>query len=172
MWNGSALAAPSIQIKYRAFACDAPQRASPVATQSLKVINVNDAPALLYPARAFAVYAGVAESDDEFPSTVLLEGLELTDADRDVDAVRVTVAARFPTSMLSMDAALLPLADFNSDRDCFGRGASGWRCEGDGSGRLPLHLRRDAVGREQAPQDPELPVDRHRRPRRRLGRGL
>ena len=41
-------------------------------------------------------------------------------------------AARFPTSMLSMDAALLPLADFNSDRDCFGRGASGWRCEGDG----------------------------------------
>ena len=124
--------APSIQIKYRAFACDAPQRASPVATQSLEVINVNDAPALLYPARAFAVYAGVAESDDEFPSTVLLEGLELTDADRDVDAVRVTVAARFPTSMLSMDAALLPLADFNSDRDCFGRGASGWRCEGDG----------------------------------------
>ena len=132
VWNGSALAAPSIQIKYRAFACDAPQRASPVATQPLTVINVNDAPALLYPARAFAVYAGVAESDDEFPSTVLLEGLELTDADRDVDAVRVTVAARFPTSMLSMDAALLPLADFNSDRDCFGRGASGWRCEGDG----------------------------------------
>ena len=77
MWNGSAIHAPSIQITYRAFACDAPQRASPVATQSLKVINVNDAPALLYPARAFAVYAGVAESDDEFPSTVLLEGLEL-----------------------------------------------------------------------------------------------
>ena len=79
-----------------------------------------------------AVYAGVAESDDEFPSTVRLAGLELTDADRDVDAVRVTVSAMFTTSMLSMDAALLPLADFNSDRDCFGRGAGGWRCEGDG----------------------------------------
>ena len=131
-WNGSAIHAPSIQIKYRAFACDAPSRTSPVATQSLEVINVNDAPTLLYPARAFAVYAGVAESDDEFPSTVRLAGLELTDADRDVDAVRVTVSAKYSTSMLSMDAALLPLADFNSDRDCFGRGAGGWRCEGDG----------------------------------------
>ena len=45
---------------------------------------------------------------------VLLEGLELTDADRDVDAVRVFRRGPVPDVDALHGQALLPLADFNS----------------------------------------------------------
>ena len=72
-----------------------------------------------------------AADDDGFPSLVALEGVRLKDADRDVDAVRVTVAASQRTALLSMDPDLLGDADFNSYDRCFGQPGL-WECAGDG----------------------------------------
>lgn len=137
-WNGTALVSTPQSFTYSAFACDASRepkgnRASPPATLSFEIRNVDDAPTLAGPAATFSVYAagGAAADDDAYASRVTLSGFSIGDADKDVDAVRVVVAAGKATSLLSVDADLARLADFNSAQYCFGQ-PDRWACEGDG----------------------------------------
>ena len=51
-----------------------------------------------------------------------------------IDDTHLMTQTRLILRFAVLLAALLPRADFNSDRDCFGRGASGWRGEGGGEG--------------------------------------
>ncbi|KAG5187969.1 hypothetical protein JKP88DRAFT_275928 [Tribonema minus] len=108
------------------------------AREEIAVVNVNAATALACPRAAFAAGAvGAARADArtgalELLDRVYMTGFEVTDPDRGVDAVRVTVAAAHGLLSLNETALASGAIDFNSAARCRAAGA-GWACTSGGA---------------------------------------
>jgi hypothetical protein len=97
-------------------------------TQAVIVINVNDRPKLISPKKFDTLAIGSGNQDDS--DELIITGIKLTDHDRDVDPVKVSVSCKY--GYMSLNSAGLSKVDFNSYDLCYGH--DDWSCSGDGDG--------------------------------------
>ena len=101
--------------------------ASRRAAQAVVVINVND-PVRVYGPSGLLATEAIGSSADQGP--LVIQGVRLSDTDRDVDPVKVSVECKY--GFMDLLKAELDGVDFNSFDLCYGH--DDWSCSGDGSG--------------------------------------
>lgn len=142
-WDESPIDVENCYVVYFAHDCNFPEIRSPNATQQVAVLNVAERANVSVTPAEFSIYALSADTGDDgnYPTLLNLANeavVSLTDLDRDVDALRVSITCDSGLVSLSRDS--LHLADFNSQEYCRSRGGgsdteerSPWYCKGSGS---------------------------------------
>ena len=140
-YNGSSLGLSNDLIYFKALPANPTESSSASSLEAaieVVVKNVNDPARLINTTESaleiYAVSYTMDDSDDDvsYPTTLFVPGLELRDADHDVDVVTVYITAEKGT--ISLNDADLEQLDYSGGLFgvCFRY--SEWQCKGDGNG--------------------------------------
>ena len=124
-WDGTPLQQSADSFTYK-ITCPTDGTESVAVTQSVSIKNVNDMThiAFIYPSTTTALQVGSSGS-------LTLSGFNITDPDRGVDVVRVSMASK-NGGIFALNPKTVGALDFNSKHYCKTT-ANSWHCTGDGT---------------------------------------
>jgi len=123
-WDGAARGDGDDAFTFRALSLEGDGLASVVRTQRVRVTNVNSATALAVPIDyeakqslyAYSSFAGDDDGLDEFPTTLVVSGVNVSAPDGDVDVVKVRIACEH--GKVTINPADVDSLDFTSSAYC------------------------------------------------------